>query len=43
MFVGPIFHRELAVAPRRGRFYIYRAVYAAALTVLIATAWLILK
>lgn len=43
MFVGPIFHRELAVAPRRSRFYIYRAVYAAALTVLIATAWLILK
>ncbi len=43
MFVGPIFHRELAVAPRRGRFYLYRAVYASALTVLIATAWLILK
>lgn len=43
MFVGPIFHRELAVAPRRSRFYIYRAVYAATLTVLIATAWLILK
>ena len=43
MFVGPIFHRELAVAPRRSRFYIYRAAYAAALTVLIATAWLILK
>ncbi len=43
MFVGPIFHRELAVAPRRSRFYIYRALYAAALTVLIATAWLILK
>ncbi len=42
MFVGPIFHRELAVAPRRGRFYIYRTVYAAALTVLIAPAWLIL-
>lgn len=43
MFVGPIFHRELAVAPRRSRFYIYRSVYAAALTLIIATAWLILK
>ncbi len=43
MFVGPIFHRELAVAPRRSRFYVQRAVYAATLTLIIATAWLILK
>ena len=42
MFVGPLFHRELSTAPRRGRFYVYCAAYPAALTVLVATAWLVL-
>ncbi len=42
MFVGPVFAREVAVTPRRPRLYIYRAVYVAALFVLICTAWLIM-
>jgi ABC-type Na+ efflux pump permease subunit len=41
VLVGPVFSREAAVAPRRSRHYINRAVYAAALLLLICTAWLI--
>ncbi|MCA9188075.1 MAG: hypothetical protein R3E01_29095 [Pirellulaceae bacterium] len=40
--IGPVFSRELAVAPRRPRLYITRAVYAAAFVVLMSTAWLVL-
>lgn len=39
MFVGPVFTRELVTAPRRPRFYLSRAVYIAALFLLVATAW----
>lgn len=42
MFVGPVFTRELVTAPRRPRLFIYRTVYAAALLLLMCTAWLVL-
>ena len=42
MLVGPVFTREAAVSPRRSRHYINRAVYGAALLLLICTAWLIM-
>ncbi len=42
MIIGPVFARELATAPRRPRFYLYRALYAAALLLLMCTAWSIL-
>lgn len=42
MLIGPVFHRELAIAPRRRRLYFVRAGYAAALLVLVFTAWLVL-
>ncbi len=41
MLVGPIFARETVTSPRRGRFYLYRAVYVTALFTLMCTAWLI--
>ncbi len=41
MLIGPIFTRELNTAPRRMRFYLGRAVYAAGLVGLISTAWLL--
>ena len=42
LFIGPVFSREAAVAPRRGRHYIMRTVYAILLLLLICTAWMIL-
>jgi len=42
VIVGPIFSRELAIAPRRPRFFLSRSVYAAVLVVLMCTAWLVL-
>lgn len=43
MFVGPIFYRELAVAPRRTRFFVDRAAYAAGFMLLISTAWAVMS
>ena len=40
--IGPIFHREIATAPRRPRLFVYRAVYACGLFVLMATAWAVI-
>ena len=40
--IGPIFHRELATAPRKPRMFIYRAVYAGGLFVLMSTAWAVI-
>lgn len=40
MLVGPVFSREMMTAPRRPRLYVLRAVYAAALVIVICTAWL---
>ncbi len=42
MIVGPLFTRELSVAPRRPRLYVARATYVAVLLLLVATAWLLL-
>ena len=42
MLLGPVFTREVVIAPRRTRIYIARSVYAAALLLLICTAWLVL-
>ncbi|REK15833.1 MAG: hypothetical protein DWQ37_08425 [Planctomycetota bacterium] len=42
MIIGPVFSREVVTAPRRGRLYIARAAYVAALLVLMCTAWLLL-
>ena len=41
MLIGPVFSREVAIAPRRVRTYIGRAAYALVLLVLMSTAWLI--
>lgn len=40
--IGPVFNREVAIAPRRPRIYIARAAYGAALGILMGTAWLVL-
>ena len=42
MFVGPVFNREVVIAPRRTWLYTARAAYVSALLVLMCTAWLIL-
>jgi ABC-type transport system involved in multi-copper enzyme maturation permease subunit len=42
LFVGPVFSREVATAPRNWRLYFLRALYVGALFGLVATAWLIL-
>jgi len=42
LLIGPLFQRELTIAPQRGRIYIARTAYAAALLLLIFTAWLVL-
>jgi ABC-type transport system involved in multi-copper enzyme maturation permease subunit len=42
LFVGPVFTREAAATPRNWRLYFLRALYVAALFLLVATAWLIL-
>ena len=42
MLFGPVFTREVVIAPRRTRIYIARSAYAAALLLLVCTAWLVL-
>jgi len=42
MLIGPIFSRELAIAPRRPAHYIYRTAYPLVLLVLMWTAWLVM-
>ena len=42
MFIGPVFTREVAIAPRHVKLYVARTAYAVALLVLISTAWLVL-
>ena len=42
MLVGPVFSREVAIAPRRIKLYVARTTYALALLVLMCTAWLVL-
>jgi ABC-type transport system involved in multi-copper enzyme maturation permease subunit len=42
LLLGPVFTREVVIAPRRTRIYVARSIYAAALLLLICTAWLVL-
>ncbi len=42
MLGGPVFGREVAIAPRRTKLYVVRTAYPLALLVLISTAWLVL-
>ena len=42
MFVGPVFAREVAIAPRRVRVYFARSFYCLLLVFLMCTAWLLL-
>ena len=42
MLIGPVFTREVAIAPRRLKTYVARTAYALALLVLMSTAWLVL-
>ncbi|MCY2992997.1 MAG: ABC transporter permease subunit [Planctomycetota bacterium] len=42
MLLGPVFSREAVTTPRRPRHYLIRAVYVAALLILMCTAWLVL-
>jgi len=40
---GPVLVREATIAPRRVRFYVARSAYAAALGLVMGTAWLVLS
>jgi ABC-type transport system involved in multi-copper enzyme maturation permease subunit len=42
LLVGPVFSREVALAPRRTKIYVARASYVAALFLVMWTAWLVL-
>ncbi len=42
MFIGPVFTREVAIAPRRSGIYLARTAYGIALLLLITMAWLFL-
>ncbi len=42
MIIGPVFTREVAIAPRRPRIYVERTAYGIGLLILMATAWLVL-
>ena len=43
MLIGPVFTREVTIAPRRDWTYIIRSVYAALLLLLVSTAWLVVS
>lgn len=43
MFIGPVFQREVAIAPRRLRMYVARTAYVAGLLLLVFTAWMVLS
>ncbi|MDR3232582.1 MAG: ABC transporter permease subunit [Planctomycetaceae bacterium] len=43
MFIGPVFAREMTIAPRRDWTYILRSVYAGLLLLLVSTAWLVVS
>lgn len=42
MFIGPVFTREVTIAPRRERTFIARSVYGGLLLLLVSTAWLVM-
>ncbi|MDR2642822.1 MAG: ABC transporter permease subunit [Planctomycetaceae bacterium] len=43
MLVGPVFTRELTIVPRRDWTYIARGIYSGVMSLLIATAWLVIS
>jgi ABC-type transport system involved in multi-copper enzyme maturation permease subunit len=43
MLIGPVFTREITIAPRRDWTYLIRSVYVGLLLLLIATAWLVVS
>jgi len=43
MLIGPVFTREVTIAPRREWTYILRSVYVGLLLLLIVTAWLVIS
>ena len=42
MLIGPVFTREVTIAPRRSRLYVARTTYAGAMLIVMSTAWLVL-
>jgi ABC-type Na+ efflux pump permease subunit len=42
LLLGPVFARELTIAPRRPRIYVARTAYVAGLLLLTGTAWMVL-
>jgi ABC-type transport system involved in multi-copper enzyme maturation permease subunit len=42
LIIGPVFHREASLAPRRIKTYAARVAYATGLLVLMSTVWLVL-
>jgi ABC-type transport system involved in multi-copper enzyme maturation permease subunit len=42
LLAGPVFQREVIIAPRRARIYIARTAYVAVLLLLVFTAWMVL-
>ena len=40
--LGPVFSREIVIAPRRNRLYLLRSIYPLGLLALISTAWMVL-
>lgn len=43
MLIGPVFSREVAIAPRRPRLYVARAAYCGLLLLLMSTAYVVLS
>ncbi|MDR0336369.1 MAG: ABC transporter permease [Planctomycetaceae bacterium] len=43
MLIGPVFTREMTIAPRRDWTYMIRSVYVGLLLLLIVTAWLVVS
>ena len=42
MLIGPVFTREVTIAPRRTRLYVARTTYAGTMLIVMSTAWLVL-
>ena len=42
MLIGPVFGREVTIAPRRTRMYVARSAYVLILLILMSTAWMLL-
>ena len=42
LLIGPVFTREVTIAPRRSRMYVARTTYAGVMLIVMSTAWLVL-